>query len=54
MPASRLIAGMARSYGCPAISFTDKWLTQKVGCIEGARINQHAVFRIIMMRNFGR
>jgi hypothetical protein len=40
-----LIAGMARSY---------KWLTQKVGCIEGARINQHAVFRIIIMRNFGR
>ena len=36
MPAIKPLAGMARSY---------KWFTQKVGCIEGARINQHAVFR---------
>gem|GEM_PF-2380661 len=41
MPASHLIAGMARSYGCPAISFTDNWLTQKVSCIEGPKINHH-------------
>ena len=38
MPASHLIAchfdrlrpGMARSYGCPAISFTDTWLIQQI------------------------
>jgi hypothetical protein len=44
MPANRLIAGtknfcpgtrMARSY---------EWLTQKVSCIEGARINHHPGF----------
>ena len=35
MPASRLIAGMARS--C-------KWLTQKVGCILSARINRRTGF----------
>jgi len=27
MPAKRLIAGMARSYGCPAKSFSDKFQT---------------------------
>jgi hypothetical protein len=25
MPANRKFAGMARSYGCPAITFTDKF-----------------------------
>ena len=30
MPASLFVAGMARSYGCLAISFTDIWFTQKV------------------------
>ena len=44
MPAIKQLAGMARSYGCPAISFTDNCLTQKVSCIEGARINHHTGF----------
>jgi hypothetical protein len=59
MPAIKRLAGMARSYrclaksfsdGCPAISFTDKWLTQKVCCIQGARINQHAIFRFMVLQ----
>ena len=44
MPASRLIAGMARSYGCQAISFTNGRLTQKMSCIKDTRVNHHANF----------
>jgi|GEM_PF-2153262 len=31
MPANRLIAGMARSYGCPAKSFSDKFQPNFLG-----------------------
>jgi hypothetical protein len=45
MPAIKLFAGMARSYRRPAISFTDKHLSQKMLTASKERIIKHYATR---------